>query len=333
MKTKIVYVLSSGEGDLYLDQTFLSIFSLRKHNPDAEVILAVDTLTNASIKGKREAILKYVSNRVVVDVPSEYNQIQTSRFIKTSLRKYIQGDFLFIDSDTIITGSLNEIDSFKGDLGMVLNVHVSLELQSDKHSIKERIRYAGWKTDDYPPYYNSGVIFSKDNEIGHKFYEKWHELWLKTLKNYHFHYDQPSLSVANAATGFPVQELSGVWNCQIMNNGLPFLHNANIIHYFAYHSVSKKNADKAYAFHNKEIYEEIKQKGDIPDSISVLIDNAKSSFVLPCKIVVGNELDLLSNNLYKLAMNYSNIYQLFEKLAYVVRLFPRMVNKLKKKLS
>ena len=332
MKTKIVYVISSNEKDLYLDQTLLSVFSLRKYNSDAEVILVVDALTNLSIKGDREAILKYVTSRVVVDVPKEYNQIQTSRYIKTNLRKYVQGDFLFVDSDTIITGSLDEIDNFNGDIGMVLNVHVPLELQSDKLSIKKRIRMSGWHKEDYPPYYNSGVIFVKDNEIGHRFYEKWHEIWEETLKKYHFHYDQPSLSVANVATGFPVQELSGIWNCQIMNNGLPFLYNAKIIHYFAYHAVSKRNADKAYLFHDKRIYQEIKEKGDVPDSISELIDNAKSSFNLPCKIVVGNELNLLSNNLYKLAMNHTRIYNFFERMAYVVRLFPRAVKKFKKEI-
>jgi hypothetical protein len=42
MKTKIVYVVTSDETDVYLKQALLSVFSLRKHNPNAYAELVVD---------------------------------------------------------------------------------------------------------------------------------------------------------------------------------------------------------------------------------------------------------------------------------------------------
>ena len=56
MKTKIVYVVVSDETDIFLEQALLSIFSLRKHNPEAFVELVVDQITNDSISGKRSEI-------------------------------------------------------------------------------------------------------------------------------------------------------------------------------------------------------------------------------------------------------------------------------------
>ena len=96
MRTKIVYVVTSDETDVYLEQALLSVFSLRKHNPNAYVELVVDQNTNTTITGKRGEILKYIDNKVVVNVPEEYNKLSRSRWLKTSLRQHIKGDFLYI---------------------------------------------------------------------------------------------------------------------------------------------------------------------------------------------------------------------------------------------
>ena len=42
MKTKIVYVVTSDETVVYLEQVLLSVFSFWKHNPNAYAELVVD---------------------------------------------------------------------------------------------------------------------------------------------------------------------------------------------------------------------------------------------------------------------------------------------------
>ena len=42
MKTKIVYTIVSDENDIFFEQALLSIYSLRKYNPDAFVELVID---------------------------------------------------------------------------------------------------------------------------------------------------------------------------------------------------------------------------------------------------------------------------------------------------
>lgn len=140
MKTKIVYVVTSDETDVYLEQTLLSVFSLRKHNPNAFVELVVDQDTNATIAGKRGEILKYIDNKVVVNVPKEYNKKEASRYLKTNVREYVSGDYLFIDSDSIITDKLDEIDLFDGDIGAVINNHVPISQYYNKYATDIRGR-------------------------------------------------------------------------------------------------------------------------------------------------------------------------------------------------
>ena len=69
MKTKIVYVLVSDEKDLYLEQAWLSVYSLRLHNPTAYVVVLMDDNTERSLVGKRNKFCELVTEIKVVDVP------------------------------------------------------------------------------------------------------------------------------------------------------------------------------------------------------------------------------------------------------------------------
>ena len=170
MNTKIVYVVTSDPKDYYLEQTLLSIFSLRKYNDDVVVELVVDKKTDATFCDKRTAILNYVDKKTVVTVPDKYSKVQTSRYIKTSLRQHVSGDYLFIDSDTIITESLSSIDQYLSDIMAVVNEHVPVSQYFDSYG-KRVVKYArqeGWMISDDIPYYNSGVMYVKDTEISHR---------------------------------------------------------------------------------------------------------------------------------------------------------------------
>lgn len=321
MKTKVVYVLTCSEEDLYLYQTFLSIFSLRRREKNVFVEMVVDRNTSNIITGKSTELLKYIDNLVIVDVPNQYSRVQSSRYIKTSLREIIKGDYLFLDSDTIIADNISEIDNFVDDICMVLDVHTNLDFSEKRASkVLKILSSSDIKETDNIPYYNSGVIYVKDTPLAHQFYTQWHELWKETLIQFHFHQDQPSLAVTNLRMSFPVKELNGIWNCQVMNSGLPFLHQAKIIHYFATANQLEvsRNADKAYVFNDMTMFEEIRQKGFIPESFIDLVDNARGAFVTPCRIVVGNNLALYQNSLYVTAMKYPQTYVFLNSIARIM---------------
>lgn len=296
MKTKIVYAVSSDEQDIYLEQTVLSVFSLKRHNPDAVVEFVVDERTDKTIAGKRELILQYVNKKIVVEVPESYDKKQTSRFLKTNLRQYIDGDFLFIDSDTVIADSLADIDSFDGDIGAVINEHVPISLYFDNYgkSVRRYAKEEGWQCNDTLPYFNSGVMFVRDSEMSRHFYKDWHNAWLDNICKFGRHYDQPPLALVNEKNNYVVTELPAIWNCQILRYGLPYLHQAKIIHYFA----AMYNKDTIiYAFRKKAIYEDIKNKGYLSTDLIKLIDRAKTAFDNPTRLCTKEELNVLSGEM------------------------------------
>jgi len=167
MKTKIVYILVSDTSDYYYEQTLLSVTSARMWNPDAEIIVVADDKTNATLVGTRTALMDVANKKVVVDFPKEINKKRRSRFLKTSLRNHIEGDFLFIDSDTVVCQSLEEIDSFRGEMGAVLDAHSSTRNDS---IILERINLLGGEYTPGDSYYNSGVLYVKDTPKTHAFF-------------------------------------------------------------------------------------------------------------------------------------------------------------------
>lgn len=291
MKTKIVYVITSSDKDILLEQLMLSLHSLKYYNPTASVYLVVDQDTKASIKGCRCAIKEYVTDIIAIDTPKEYNNMLRSRWLKTSLREHITGDFLFIDSDTIITDSLEECDNWIWDIAAVIDRHIPVNQEHQYYEyICNRAKDTGWiftKAD--ASYFNSGVMYVKDNETTRSFYRTWHEYWQEGLKRSVFQ-DQPTLGKANKKFGYIIKELNGIWNCQIMANGINFLSDAKIVHYFnAERQIEHKSV--FYLPSNRQIYVKIKEdKFRLEESIKKMIENGRSAFANNYAIFADEQL-------------------------------------------
>lgn len=318
MRTKIVYVVVSDETDVYLEQTLLSVFSLRKHNPDAYVELVVDQDTDATIAGKRGEILKYIDNKIVVNVPEEYNKVCRSRWLKTSLRQHVKGNFLFIDSDTIVTDNLEEIDCFTGDIGAVKDMHVLIGKRDN--ILRVNAERDGWSWSETLAYYNSGVMFVKDSALTHKFYQMWHNKWVEKERKTGDYKDQSFLAATNESFQYPIRELSGEWNCQIIRNGIIYLANAKIMHYMIY-----EKGRNPWIFYNHDILNEIKESGCISDKISKMVDEAKFAFDVPNMIVSGKDLEclkykkFLQTPLFSICKANRSIFSLFNNTAKLIQ--------------
>lgn len=309
MKTKIVYVVTSDETDIYLEQALLSVFSLRKHNPNAYVELVVDQDTDATIAGKRGEILKYIDHKVVVNVPEEYNKVCRSRWMKTSLRQHIQGDFLFVDTDTIVTDKLCKIDSFIGNLGAVMDAHVPIRSRKNSEYIKKIKKNSfeeGWNCSDEITFFNSGVFFVKDTAESYEFFSCWHKTWNDFYKRYGRHEDQAPLAATNEKFNYIIRELSGIWNCQIARSGILYLPNAKIMHYLAYEGTTHP-----WIFYNHDILNEVKELGYISDKISELVDNAKFTFDMPNMIITGRKLKCIKNSLSSICKTNKRVFLLY----------------------
>ena len=276
MKTKIVYVVVSDDSDFYLEQTLLSVYSARLYMPEAEIVLIVDDLTDKTIQGKRAKILEYISLKVVVEIEKKYTNQQRSRILKTTMREHVNGDFLFIDSDTIITSSLEEADEFNFDIAAVKDLHApNIALNPKFDHLKKLITTSGMTIEDNSEYFNSGVIFAKDNELTRSFFKTWNNLWHESVLR-GINKDQPSFAKAHVSCGNLIKELPGYWNCQV-RYGVRFLHKSKVIHYFASGFLYYKKND-IHEFMNKDIFMELKQNGEISDKMFQMITNPLDYF-------------------------------------------------------
>ena len=318
MKTKIVYCIVSNDNDIYLEQAWVSIYTLRKHNPDADVILLVDKGTESTLTGKRGGIRELVTEVVAVDTPDGYNAMQRSRYLKTNFRQFISGDLLFIDADTIVGGSLAGIDNIDAEIACVPDGHRCFRELSgtDTDIIRHRISSTFGKMDfDEVFYFNSGIIFVKDTPRTHAFFADWYETWKYSAFEKGMSLDQPALFVTNKKNGHLIKELAGEYNCQVAYS-LKYFYGGLILHFF---NVSLPMlSSELSVFYDDCFYKKIKEYGGVAHEVKDVLDDKSRWFNLQTNMVDSSHYVFLSSyvgeKIYKSYMENTILYKLNERL-------------------
>jgi hypothetical protein len=261
MKTKLVYVLTSSPEKNYPEQALLSVFTARHYNPEAHIILIVDNVTDTIFVGKRAQILGLISEKIVVPIDESMTMMNKSRWIKTNVRNLVNGDFLFIDCDTIITQSLAEIDDCKYPVAAVPESHLPIKRFNRflYEKVKELSTKIGWNINEEEFYFSSGVIYVKDIPENYKLYELWHTYWKEGCE-IGISIDQPAFAKANIAMNRPVKILEGIWNC-VMYTHVEFAYSSKILHFCSFRNMS-------YIFEDRFL-SKVKQEGIIDNGFVV----------------------------------------------------------------
>lgn len=239
MQTKLVYVLTCAPEATYIEQALISIWSARYHNPDAHIVLLVDDKTNDLLVGKRAEVLEYITEKVVIPFEdANATMMYRSRWIKTQVRQLIKGDLLFIDCDTIVNKSLEEIDEVKAEAAAVpeSNLPIAEFCAALYKPMADTAQQVGWNIEEETYYFSSGVIYTKDCAAARDLFAKWHDNWLDSTTK-EINIDQPSLAKANIECGHLIERIDNKWNC-IMFTYPRWAKNAYILHYAAYRNMS-----------------------------------------------------------------------------------------------
>lgn len=246
MKTKLVYVLTCAPEATYIEQALMSVWSARYHNPNAQIVLLVDDMTDMLLVGKRAEILDYITEKKVVPFDDEASMHYRSRWLKTKARELVTGDFLYIDCDTIITCDLSHIESIHADMSMVRdeNVDFADEIDSVAQGMMSYCRPMGVDLSKEKYYFNGGVIYAKDTPLTHRIFDKWHTYWKEGLSK-GINIDQPSLAKANIDCGHPIVLMDDKWNA-IASTYIEDVYNAYILHFWR--SVSFLYSEKCMAY-------------------------------------------------------------------------------------
>lgn len=312
MKTKIVFTALGGAKDTYVCQAILATCSARKFNPGALIILVVDLQTADYVKLQFPSFHKYISELLVVDVPAEFSNMQRSRYIKTTLRRHIDGDYLYIDTDTIVCSDLSVIDQNDSTIAAVIDRHTPIQSQLYKAKIAQQLQYQGLVLDDlHGKYFNSGVMFVKDCPEAHHFYSLWYKYWDASRKEGR-NIDQPPLAKSNVECNYIIRELDGTWNCQLHDNFLRYLTDAKILHYFATANESP------YSLYDNTLYRKIAENRDIPEDVRISLDKPKDLFVIPHQIVFQEDIQFIHSNLFLLFKYQKRIFSFIEYIARIL---------------
>lgn len=329
MKTKIVYVVTSLDDDVYLEQCVVSAWSARYHNQDCHIVLVCDQDTHATMQtGIRKQYSSELFDEILVqEFPPEQGMMERSRRLKTSLRQLVKGDFLFLDSDTVVCGDLSEVDDYNFDLGMVPNNNCCFRDDFMHDAFTHRVKTLFDVDIHYIEYfYNSGVLFVRDTPQNYTFFELWHKHWQDVriaakLK------DQPALCKTNIDMGFPVTEMSGDMNCQVQAS-IKYLHTAKVLHFFScWHEMSSSISP----FFDIHFFEEIKQKGITPE-VESLILNCKTSFRSPISLLPQEYSGFIARPKCDLDLYRTHSFALISRLSRNPRLFV-LVEKICNKLN
>ena len=239
MNTKLVYVLTCSEKGTYIEQALMSIWSARYHNPNAHIVLLTDDVTDHLLVGARGELTNYITEKIVIPFDDgNLSMVYRSRWIKTSVRQIITGNFLFIDCDTVVCKSLIEIDSFDCDIGAVWESHLMVDDFCDdlKESAFNANQQIGLDLGSEKEYFSSGVLFVKDKPQTHQLYSLWHQFWLEGLKK-GLSIDQPSLAKSNREMGYIIQRIPDFYNCILFTQNT-FTDKAHILHIASFRNPS-----------------------------------------------------------------------------------------------
>lgn len=288
MNVKIVYALVSSKTDYYLEQAYVSMFSLKHHMPDTFITLVTDDATSLSFEGLRQSELKYADEIITVHLDTSFTQRQRSRLIKASIREYVSGDFLYIDCDTIICRPFQYIDAIEYDIAACVDSHCR-----DFHDNPYRWlalsdgRALDWPIDEESIYFNGGVIFVKDSPASHEFYKRWRQNLLDSFSK-GIIMDQPSFAKTNYQMGHIVDVLDDVWNCEL-KHGIRYLKNAYIVHYLTTNT-SPDSGAQVFRLNEPDIFDEIKRTGIIPSEINTLVEDPFTGLSSLTHIFAGNDV-------------------------------------------
>ena len=315
---KVVYIFTSSPEGCYLEMLLLSVYSLREHDPGREVDLVLDQDTFELLEEKRIPLLEDVK-MIPVSTPPAFDGLKKSRYLKTGLRRIVEGDFLYLDIDTLICGPLGEIETIRAEIAAVSNENGPLTVHPQK--LQQQSQLAGFGEQKNTPGFNGGVLFVRESEFTFRFFDIWRERWLQSV-NRGVLFDQPALWQANLDTGCLIFELSGEWNCQICSSvGPHYFKKAKIIHYYG----------SLYSFPKDFILPHLKPTGEMDDvAISIARKPQKDGFGIyhPSHVEV---LKLLFSHLLYRLTDCPSAFRLLQHLSprlsrlvsWVLNRFPR----------
>jgi hypothetical protein len=227
---KYLYVVCSGGDDHFVEIAAVSIATLRLASPRARIAVLTDRQTSLVESPGVSAIRAAVDDFIVVDCPGESPMIR-SRFLKCSMRAIVNGRFLYLDSDTLIVGSLDSIWGLDCDVAASPDLSPEGKSYLSLDALPEKCAALGWAM--HPrPYLNSGVIYFTDGDAARALGDQYRLSWMEFVRVIGQANDQLAFNRAIDVSEAKLAVLPLCYNAQITMNAMA-LRGAKILHFFS----------------------------------------------------------------------------------------------------
>lgn len=291
---KLLYVLVSQDSDCYYEQALLSVMSAKYHMPGVSIALLMDDKTNDSIKENRKHILNYIDECRVVTFDDSVNAVIRSRSLKTSMHKYVTGDLLYVDVDTLWVGAI-DFKVFDGEIMGVSDGNVEFENFKWKNIHQNLANRLNFKINkDF--FINGGVLFVKDSPVAHSFMDDWNRWWKYSCDNGVFT-DQQSLNYVNSYKVGVAKPLPDFYNVQI-DFSIRYILGAKLIHYFS-SGLQNAELEEFFELKKKSFWQSVKKSDKQIEIFQRIIQNPNVCFS-DAMVKLNNEDELFKNPSYGL---------------------------------
>lgn len=319
---QIVYVLTTTDKDSYLEQLYLSIRSLRLRAPRTRAVVITDEKTFSSLSSLRKEMMESADRIVVVGLDPSLSGLVRSRLLKTGMREFIDGDFLYIDTDTIICGDIETPDYLKSyEIGAVKDRHCDFADHPMRTDIIRRER-KWFDLSDIEEYYNGGVFWVRDTPAVHDFFAMWNRLYTDGVASGCF-IDQPSLGFTQKSLKL-IRPLDDAWNVQ-SNTAVRHFGNARIFHYFVsdgrppYHRFTDTEWMKRLSSADDDVRAEALSQADS------IIEHFSRGYNSDITVIESGKTYVTTSPLFWFIVNnrHRRFFKIFDKFgAFLNRMFP-----------
>lgn len=222
----VCYALAMDRDPEFADQAIISAASVRKLYPNSTITILTDDDSLNFFANLRELCVLASDIRSVGRFPGSPRH--RSRFIKTQARCVLDGDFLYLDADTVAVG----------EFGGLLDCDAPFSAAIDRNRVNPWGGFPPWVVPDYERlgwryptnlYLNAGIIFWKDCDAARVLSRLWHWNWLHYTITVDNPADQPAFNHSLDALGIEPKIMDDAFNARVGVSPV-FAHGARIYH-------------------------------------------------------------------------------------------------------
>jgi hypothetical protein len=207
------YALATdGERD-YPDMVMVSALSLRRIYPTSKITILTD---DDSLPGLGCALAHLAENGAQIRSVGQFSGTprMRSRFVKTQVRNVIDGDFLYLDADTVAIRNFDGLFACRAPLSAAI----------DRNCVDPRGGFPAWVIPDFVRlgwrhptrcYLNAGVVLWRDCEDARALGKLWHENWLHYSRSVDNPADQPSFNHSIDLLGIAPKIMDDAFNARV----------------------------------------------------------------------------------------------------------------------